>query len=285
MSKKHLGILSLLLVGAFYGISGVMAKYLSNWLSPYQVVEYRFAVALLLSLLLLFFTKQSLKFKKVDHKTLAIFAVSFPISAVFFTLSVFNTTVLLAVFSFYIANLVSSFVLGRLQFNEKITKNKKIALVLVIIALLFFTNPLEGFTLEIGFLYGLISGLIQTIASAFQKIVSQSTNRIGLLIAQTLTGLIIASIMVVSTGGSLLAPVPVTALLVTQVFGALFLAISYLFLVGFKYVNINTGSILVSSELIFGPLFALLFLSEIPTGPTLIGGVFTIVAVLFANKD
>ncbi len=284
MYRKYIGPGSLLLIGVLFGLSGVIAKYLSGWLSSYQVVEYRFLVALIFALVILVTTKQKLSFNKLDIKTLILFAITFPVSVIFFTLAIFNTTVSLAVFSFYIATLVSSFVVGRMYFSERITTNKKIALFFILLAVLAFTNPFQNFNLQLGFVFGIISGFFQTIASSFQKIVGKSTNKISLLIIQTLAGVGISALAINISGGSLLPAIPQSAMLVTILFGALFLAISYLFLVGFKNTNLNTGSILVSSELFFGPFFAFILLSENLTRLELLGGVFIAVAVLFSNR-
>jgi drug/metabolite transporter (DMT)-like permease len=285
MYKKYIGPASLLLIGVLFGLSGVIAKYLSVWLDPYQVVEYRFLIAFIIAVFVLLTTKQKLSFNKIDRKTLLAFAITFPISVIFFTLAIFNTTVSLAVFSFYIATLVSSFVVGKIYFKEEINTNKKIALFFILIAVILFTDPFNGFSLESGFLFGLISGVFQTIASAFQKIVGQSTNRISLLIIQTLAGTGISALAIYMTGGLFFPAIPQSGMLVALFFGAIFLVISYLFLVGFKYTNLNVGSILVSSELFFGPFFAFLLLSEKLTNLELLGGLSIAIAVIFSNKE
>jgi drug/metabolite transporter (DMT)-like permease len=284
MNKKLIGSGSLLLVGILFGLSGVIAKYLSTWLNPYQVVEYRFFIAFIFAVLLLIVTKQKISFKKIDVKTLGIFAITFPISVIFFTLAIFNTSVSLAVFSFYTSALVSSFIIGKIFFGEEITFNKKIALFFILLAVLTFTNPFNGFNIQLGFLFGIISGVFQTIASSFQKIVGKSTNRIGLLIIQTLAGIFISAAVLLLQGQNLLPVLPQIPMFVTVLFGIIFLSISYLFLVGFKYTNLNVGSILVSSELFFGPFFAFIFLSEGLTKLELIGGLFVVLAVIFSNR-
>ncbi len=285
MNKSLLGVASLLTIGVLFGLSGVIAKYLSGWLNPYQVVEYRFAIAFLIATFVLLITKQKISFSKIDPKSLVLFAITFPVSVIFFTLAIFNTTVSLAVFSFYISTLVSSFVVGKIFFGEQITKNKKIALFFILLAVIAFTDPFKNFNLQIGFVYGIISGIFQTIASYYQKTLGKSTNRISLLFIQTLTGIIVATSVLIYSSNPLLVALPTTALLTSLVFGAIFLAISYLFLVGFKYTNLNTGSILVSSELFFGPFFAYTLLSEKLGVTELIGGLLIAVSIIFANRD
>lgn len=284
VNPKYLGVGSLLAIGVFFGLSGVIAKYLTNWLTSFQVIEYRFGIAFLLSVLLLLFSKQKVSYKSVDIKVLAAFAITFPISVVLFTLSIFHTTVSMAVFSFYAATLVASFLVGRLFFGERITWNKKIALIFVILSIICFTDPFTDFTLDLGFLFGILSGIFQAIASAYQKIVSNKTNRVSLLLVQTLSGLLIGFVSLYLQNEPFVITMPTITTLTTILYGSLFLVISYLFLVGFKYANLGVGSILVSTELFFGPFFAYLLLGERITILELLGGLLVAVAVLYANK-
>lgn len=284
MYHKYIGEASLLLIGLLFGLSGVIAKYLSTWLDPYQVVEYRFFFAFITSLAVFAVSGQKLKFKKVNPKALLLFAITLPISSILFTLSIFNSTVSLAVFSFYIANLASSFVVGKYFFGEAITRNKKVALFFIVLAITAFTNPFDHFVIRIGFVYGLLSGIFQTLASTFQKLVGQSADRASLLVLQTLAGVILSVAAIEFTGSNMLGSMPESAMLIAIFFGVIYLVIAYLFLVGFKYVNLQVGSILVSTELFFGPFFAYLLLSENLTNLEMIGGLFIALAVLFANR-
>lgn len=282
-THKLIGTGSLLLVGILFGLSGVMAKYLSGSLNPYQVVEYRFAIALLAALMIVVFLRKKIRFGNHDKKTLVLFAISFPISVILFTLAIFNTSVAMAVFSFYIATLISSFVLGRLFFGERIHVYKQIAFVLVLLAIFVFTDPFGTSTLGVGFLFGLLSGVVQGIASSFQKKLSGATDRLSLLVLQTASGMVLAAIVLLVIQEPLVVGLSGFEWLVAAIFGVSMLAISYLFLVGFKYTNLNTGSILISSELLFGPLFALLLLGEGLGMHVVIGGVLIGVATIFSH--
>lgn len=283
LAQEIIGPASLLAVGMLYGLSAVIAKYLSGFIDPYQVVEYRFGIALIGALLLLFFLKQKFEFKQIDKKILVAFAVTFPASAILFTLSIFHASVALAVFSFYTANLVAQFILGRSFFGESIDWPKKLAFMFTVLALIAFTDPFNDFSVTLGLVFGLVSGVIQGVASSFQKLLSNSTNKSSLLIVQAFTGFGMALIILLATGRSVLPHLSGVAWLVTIAFGLSMLAIMYLFLVGYKYTNLNVGSILVSSELLFGPLFAFLLLSEHLSTSIFIGGVFTVIAAILAN--
>ncbi len=281
MNSKSSGIISLLIVGIFFGISGPIAKYLSAWVNPYQAVALRFGIAFLFALIISLI-KKSKPFGKVVAKDLIIFSIIFPISVIFFTLAIFNTKVSLAIFSFYIANLVSSFVLGKMFLDEQVNKSKLISLILILVALSFFTNIFTGFTIDNGFVFGLISGVLQTITSIFQKKLN-GLDRLNLVKIQTFTGLIFAIIFMSVTGTLSLPILTAQALVVSLAYGLLFLIISYLLLVGFQKTDINIGSMLVSTELFFGPLFAYLMFRESLSTSEIIGSILVILAVINVN--
>lgn len=122
MSSQHRqsAHLSLLAAGFLYGASSPLARYIGTWLSPFSVVLVRFVFALPLALLT--FNKND--FRNIPKQKLVLFGVLFPISVSLYTLSLFNTKISLAIFSFYIANLMSSIIAGKLIFSEKLSFHK-----------------------------------------------------------------------------------------------------------------------------------------------------------------
>ena len=279
------GPLSLLTVGILFGLSGSLAKYLGTWLNAYQTVAVRFFVACLLGILFLILTKKKFDISKVNKMKLGLFAISFPAQAIFFTLSVFYTKIALAVFAFYIANLLSSFLLGNIFFKEKIDSKKSLALVLIVGSLLCLTNPFQNFHLSIGFLFGLTAGVLQTFASIFQRTIGKGTDRLTLVIIQTFTGVVMAVLAMILTNTLIIPSISLLGILVSVFFGAVFLVIAYLSLIGFQKTNLNVGSMLVSTELFFGPLFAFVIFHESLGTLELLGGFLTIAAVILVNSN
>ncbi len=281
--QEFIGPASLLSVGVLYGLSAVIVKYLSDSIDAYQVVEYRFGIALIGALFVLIFFKQKFEFKELNKRVLAAFAITFPASAILFTFSIFHASVALAVFSFYTANLVTQFVLGRIYFGEKIDLLRQLAFVASVLALISFTDPFNNFSVTLGLVFGLISGVVQGVASSFQKLLSNSSNKCSLLVIQAFTGAAMAFTILLITGQPIAPDLSGMQWLITTLFGLSMLAIMYLFLVGYKYTNLNVGSILVSSELLFGPLFAFLLLSEHVSASIIVGGIFTTIAAVLAS--
>jgi drug/metabolite transporter (DMT)-like permease len=284
--KKIYGLGALFLIGILFGISGVIAKYLSQFLTSYEIVFMRFTFAFIFTFIVFLYTRTKINFKLLDKKYLLLFSVLLPLSVIFFTLSISASKVSTAVFSFYLSNLISSFFVGKIFLKEQIRFEKWVALFLLIGALILLTNPLsvDGGIFTIGLFYGIVSGIFQTLTSYAQKRMGKIENRNQLLLIQTLSGIIIAAIAILAFSGfNINISLSLFTWSVILIFGLIFLLISYLFLVGFEIVDLNVGNILVSSELIFGPVFAFMLLSEPISSVEIYAGVLIILGVVIAN--
>jgi drug/metabolite transporter (DMT)-like permease len=283
--NRAVGVLSLLGVGALFGISGVAAKYLSGYMGAYATVAYRFGFALLGALTVVVVSRKKISFGGAKWWHLAGFSVLFPLSVVLFVLSVFHASVAVAVFSFYSGTLLSSFVLGRIIFKERVGMRKGVALLIAITGLVILTWPLGHGAIGVGAVLGLVSGLVQGVASSLQKTLAVGPDRISLLVLQTGAGAVLAVICALIAGNSLVPTMPTGPWAVTAGYGLAMLAIAYLFLVGFANTNLNTGSILISTELLFGPLFAWVMLSESLGTKVLVAGACVAGAAVLANSE
>lgn len=285
MQHQTKGFFSLLMVGLLFGLSGPLAKLLSDSFSAYEAVVLRFGVALLIALVINFFIKNKISFIGIPKKTLTLFSISFPVSVILFVLSIYNTKVTISIFTYYIADSITSFLIGFFFLREKIDKNKLIGLLLLIVSLGFFTNIIQDFSLTIGMLFGLLSGVTNAIASYYKKIIKGKTTVLSLTILQTISGVVIASIAMIASGSVFVRSVTSIDVVITILYGIVFLIITYLMIYGFQNFNLNLGSIVVSSELIFGPIFAYFILNEIITKPEFVGSAFVIIAIFISNKN
>lgn len=287
MKREHKGAFALLLAGFMYALQAIFPKYLSSFLGPYETITLRFLVAFIIVGMIVIITKKKISFNysNTHKKNLVVYALAFPVSAVLFTLAVFYTKVSLAIFSFYIANVVSSFIVGYLFLGERFTVNRTVALVLSLLALVCFTNPFVGFSVDIGFLIGLFSGIVQTVAVINQKKVSvgSATN---LVVFQTAVSTIVGILIILVTKSSIhITNLPPLGILISVLYGASFAAVSYLMVYGFRNAKLSIGTVMVSSELFFGPLLAFFIFAEHLSVLQLLGGFFTILAIVFASRS
>jgi drug/metabolite transporter (DMT)-like permease len=71
--------------------------------------------------------------------------------------------------------------------------------------------------------------------------------------------------------------------LIVIFFGLLIVAVNYLLLLGFRNFDLNLGTILLSSEMVFTPIFAFLAFGEAPSLYVIIGGVFIAASIVLVN--
>ena len=279
-SQKSKANLALLGGGVFFGVSSPLARLMGTWLHPFSVVFIRFIFALPFALG--FFYKG--KSEKFELKRLWLFGLLFPVSVCLYTFSLFHTKVSLAIFSFYAANLLSSVVIGAIFNKEKISGNKLISIILATVAVIIFTKPFEGFSIDTGILLGYLSGITQTVASLYQKRLSAQTSERALTLVQVLGGLFVTIIAILAIKDWSIFTISLEGLGLGFIFGFLFFLINYFMIYGFKHTEIGIGTILLSSELLFGPLAAYIIFGEILSTPEIIGGILIAGAVLFASR-
>ncbi len=279
-STKFKAQLALLGGGIFFGISSPLARAMGKWLQPFSVVFIRFLFALPFALI--FFLKGE-RPKNVPYKKLTGFALLFPISVCLYTFSLFYTKVSIAIFSFYIANVVASIVIGIIFNKEKLTGKKLVGFIIALIAVVILTNPFEGFTMSLGMILGYLSGIFQSIASLYQKRLSQYVNEKTLTITQVIGGLFVGLVSILFIHDKSIFAITPHGLLLGLLFGFLFFLINYLMIYGFKHADIGVGTILLSSELIFGPIAAFLIFRETLSGLEILGGILIAISVTLVS--
>ena len=282
MSKSNFSDLAkanlfLLAAGLLFGLSSPLARIVGEHVQPLTVVLLRFLFALPFALLPLIFLKQRWKFK--FSWGVLLFAGLFPISVCFYTLSLFYTKVSLAIFSFYAANLISSILFGVLFAKERVTKAKAFGFCFALLAVFILTDFRGAALFNTGILFGYASGIIQTIASLFQKRLSATIPAVSLTVVQIFGGLIVAASAVVLVGDVSIYNSQTSTFAFAILFGLMNFLINFFMIRGFAVSDIGTGTILLSSELVFGPIAAYFIFNETLGSREALAGVLIIIAV------
>lgn len=282
--NKVKGFFALLGAAAILGSFGIWIRILNQDLNVSQQIILRNLIALVLASLLIVVLKKSLDTKGVSRKHLFLYMFSFPTSIVLFTLAILNTQITTAIFGLYIASLVFSLIVGVVVFSEKITGQKMIALLMVLAALAVYNWPfsVDKF-LNTGFILGLGAGLAEGAANSFRKYLGGKLDKTFLVAIQAAGALILGSILTLVSRDFGLPDISATGWVVLIIFGVLLLVMTYLTLVGFSNFDLNLGTIVISSELFFGSVFAAVFFAEIPTNFQIIGGFLILLAIGILN--
>jgi drug/metabolite transporter (DMT)-like permease len=283
--KKLIGFSSLLLAAFIFGSMAILVRFLSADLTAYQQIGFRYSLGLVLAFGLIVLLKRKINLSKIPKKYLFLYALAFPLSVVFYTLSVYQTKVITTIFGLYAGSLLFSLLLGFLFFKEKMTLLKAVSLVTVFIGLLLYSYPFSLSQLNAGFGLALLSGVMDAVANSFRKYLSGKTDRLVLASIPMVGGLLVAGVFMTAAHQLSFQTISPLSWVLGLVFGGLVLSISYLTLVGFQNFDLNLGTIILSSELFFGPALAFLFFRERPSFFELSGGVVIMIAIIIMNFD
>ncbi len=284
MSPKAKGNIALLGVGFAFGASSPIAKLLSPFLSPFGVVGVRFLFALPFALAQMWYKGERVYVPRAQLLCLSCVAALQPVSSILFTMALFSTKISLAIFSFYVANLVTSLVVGLLVHKERISMAKGVAFALALVAVVLFTDPFNSFEISAGMLIGYLSGVLQTAASHYQKKYASTFNVPTLTFAQIIGGIVIGFGIAFAIGDFGIFTLPAYAVGLAALIGAMMFAINRLSVYGYARADIGTGTLLQSSELVFGPLFALLIFGEVLGMYEIVGALLVIVATILVAR-
>jgi drug/metabolite transporter (DMT)-like permease len=132
--------------------------------------------------------------------------------------------------------------------------------------------------------FGYISGIIQTLSSHYQKQYSDNISEKTLSLAQTIGGIFVGLGIAFSIGDFGVFQLPLHGLGIAIIFGFINYLINLFLVYGFKRADIGTGTILMSSELIFGPIMAYILFSEVLGLSEIVGGLFALAATVLVSR-
>lgn len=283
--NKIKGFFSLLGAGFIFGIFGILVRLLNSQLTNYQQIFFRSVVGFILALGIIIIFKRKISFKNISLINLFLFAVSLPLTIIFYTFSVLKTKIILAVATLFLGSILFSLISGILFFKEKLTIKKGLAIISSIIALYFFTIPFSFKNINIGLIFGVLSGFMDALSNTFKKHLGRKVDRF-LLISIQMAGTIIVSLILILYTKTLLMPqISPFIFGIGVLFGFFLVLNNYLMLIGFHNFDLNLGTIILSSELIFASVFGYLFYKEIPTFNELIGCSLIAFSIIIAHLN
>jgi len=274
-SNKAKGMLSLLLAVIFFSIGIVAIRMIKNDFSQIEILFWRTLVAAIVLGAIMFFRREinvrELDWKMIKYGFLAFFLVGILIVSALFFASVANVMFL---DSFYIIFniLLSDFMLGE-KFSRRETCLTLLGLfgvgVIFLPVLRTNINPLE----IIGMVLGLLSGLAYSTTIVYSRILRNYEQKnlqfwgliIGMIFTIPLFLLFGNPLNILSASGKSVLLL-IGGGLSTMLFGF------YCLIYGMKHIRASVSGIILLLEAPLSVLFALVFIGEIPTLWTLVGG-------------
>ena len=279
LHKNRWSLFQVHLATLFFGLSGLFGKWIAL---PSSLITFgRCAFAFVALFLLILFSKERFTLRQTRHYFVfaglgALLALHW--QAFFYSIQISTVAVALLTFSSFP---VFAAFLEPLCFKEKIRRRDMAAALLVVggIACIVPTFDLNHAT-TVGVMFGLLSGL--TFA------VLQIANR---KFVQTYSGGLISFYQ---TGFAALALLPAlwfvdgdilpSQIGMLAVLGTLCTAFAHsLFISGLRSVKVRSASIIAGLEPVYGILFAMLLLNEIPSWRSVCGGIIILTAASWVS--
>lgn len=247
-------------------------------ISPF-LFSFYIGIFMFISMISTFVFKEKAVLKKAFNSSMPILiicAILMGTSNIFFITAVKTTTVANVVIIFGTAALFSA-LFAYLFFKEKITINIIIASFFMFVGLFVIFND----ELEIGSLTGNIYALLCTALFAMSFVLLSRYKQMDRVLLTALSGLVLSIIAFFFCED---LAIDLKTLAVVMTMGLLISPISRVLLgTGAKYISASEVSLLMIIETIMAPVWVWIFLDEIPSSYTFIGGSI-IVATLVANS-
>ncbi len=247
-------------------------------ISPF-LFSFYIGIFMFISMISTFIFKEKAVLKKALNTNLLMLivcAILMGTSNIFFITAVKTTTVANVVIIFSTAALFSA-LFAYLFYREKITKNIIVASFFMFVGLFIIFND----KLEIGSIEGNIYALLCTAFFATSYVILSRYKEMDRFILTAFSGLALSMIAFFFCDD---LSIDFKTLAVVMIMGLLISPISRVFLGnGAKYISASEVSLLMIIETIMAPIWVWIFLNEVPSSYTFIGGSI-IVATLIVNS-
>lgn len=274
------GAEALFLAAFFYASTNALVRYMSPMWGDQAQVFARFTVAGLILFGINYLRKRRVvKALKGRIKLVVLLSILQATTILFYTLAVLNTTIANMLFVSYATLMIVQFLLGTLLLKETVSRAKLLTILISMIGLAFYSHTF--ITGDIGIIYSALAGAMGAFVNLIYKKLANA-DRWSVLQVQYLLGAILLLGMTFAFGGDFIRTFSFEGVLVTLAFGITILLASYLLLYGYRHVDVNIGTVLSSTELVFGVLLGLVLFGEIPNKWELTSGILITAAALIA---
>lgn len=280
--EHHLkGRIYVIFAGALWSIGGPLIRLLEQ-ASEWQFLFYRSLVMLLVLLLVLKLQnpgKLRLLFLQAGKEGViggAFLAIAF----VTFLFSITHTTVANTLFLMSSSPIIAA-LMGFALLQERPSRTQWIAMVGAVIGIGIMIQ--DG--IANGNIFGNLLGLLTAVGFAgFSTSLrwGKSKNMLPAVCYAGIFSIGVCSIMIVATKQNFI--IPVSDITIALLYGSVGMAMGMLFYIaGSKFIEAAELTLLSLSEVILGPIWVMLFFSEVPSLLTIIGGSVLIASIIFQS--
>lgn len=264
------GIAALVFLALTYGLTGILARYLTQDLEIFEQWYIRFLIALIVAILVF---RRNIRFSKFKHLSrpevtmiISRGILGFVFATWLYALSTHYATIG-SVAAMQIVPMTAVF--GIILFHEKVSR---ITLGLIIVsfagAAIVALENVAQLQFGVGEIMSLVSGALFSLSLVLRKKQTGELNNYELVVGMMVVAFFGNYLMHLITGGGWLPQASafdpkIAGVLVIA--GVLSTAMSLLANYGFEHVKATTASIILNLEIVFGALLGFLFYKEVLT--------------------
>ncbi len=252
-----------------YALTGILVREVAPMWGDKAQVAARFSLVLLLLGAFRIMSKSHTTVPKAKLPLAVGLGLGFAAIVLLLTAAIGKTTIANALFVFYASSMASSFMAGTALLKEVVTSNKLLALAFAMSGIGLYSGAIEQGNL--GIVFALLAGLFSGGVNVASKLLI-GVDRNAVLVVQYTVATLCALILTFASGDEIIRVASMRGVLGIVLFAAIIITGSKLMLYGFQNFDVNMGSVIMASELIFAATMGYIFFGEIPAPHELAGG-------------
>lgn len=277
ISASHIrGLVSLTLAAMTYGLFAIISRSVGYSLPLFYQNWTRCLVA---TLLLVYGFRTWPTVHRTDWPWIIFRSLAGIVSFILFFISVQILPVGLTYFIFYGGSTIGGYLLGRFMFAEKTTRLRLISLTLALTGLAF----IYGVSIHTNAPFYLLLSMLSGTGFAFWNAISKKLDRYS-AIQLTFWDNAIATILYIIASLIMRESWPITDTSMAQILsltlGVFFVVTGLLVVYGFRKVDVQIGSLIMLTEILFAIIYAFFFFGELPAPSASVGGALILIAMI-----
>lgn len=285
MTNKQRGVAALLAVSVLAGSFGVFSHYINFNIPLFYQMTARNAFQTSVLILLFLFIKNCKKpIARKDIKWFILRSACGFINVVGMYIAFTQISIGTTYFLTFAAATICGYILGSLLFKEEINRTNFVALGLAILGLaLVYSVNFEVSTIGYS-LAAVVAGIAAPGWSVFSKAISKTYSNIQMNLVDTVLALVMSLTLSLALKEQWVAIEQNSVWFATFALAFIFLVVGFLVVYGFRYVEAQTGTLLLLLEVVAGIALGYLFFRQTISFWDAIGGIMILLAVYIRTR-
>lgn len=282
MSTTHRGTLFILLATASYGLYGIYSRLIGQSFGEFSQSWTRNTIILVILGIFIYFSKSWKKITRKDYKWMILWPLSDVVSIVLLYITFNNLSIGTSYFLLYATMIIGGFVFGKIFYKEKLSLVKVTSILLSLTGLSLIFSVEYSQEKLIFIIFGLLSGISTAAWNTLSKKVSDRYPNAQLVCIDAFVALCATLLFSLVLHDSI-PPLTQSVWIWQAVYAVTQISAVAFVVLGFRYMEAQTASVIMPVELIFATVFGFLFFHEVLPTSTLFGGLLIASAAVLPN--